>query len=332
MTVDTTSFHNVPVLITGGLGFIGSNLAIRLVEAGAKVTIVDSMIPSHGGNLFNIEPIKDRVRVNISDIRDIHGLRYLVRGQQYIFNLAGQVSHVDSMRDPNTDLEINSRSQLLLLECLRQENPDAKVILTSTRQVYGKPQYLPVDENHPVRPTDVNGINCFAGEWFHKLYWDVYGIRTCILRLTNTYGPRQLIRHNRLGFVGWFIRNILVGDKIQIFGDGSQLRDLTYVDDVVDAILLVALSDASHGEIFNLGGSQVISLKDLAELMCRVAGRSVAVEIVPFPQDQKKIDIGHYYADYGRINRAVGWKPRITLEEGFERVFRYYYEHAGKYL
>ena len=238
MTPDCRSFYaGRPVMITGGLGFIGSNLARQLVALGAEVLLVDSLIPDYGGSLFNIRGIEDRVRVNVADVGDESSMDYLVRGRSVIFNLAGQVSHIDSMRDPYTDLEINCRSQLSILEACRRYNPGVKVVFAGTRQVYGKPDSLPVDERHLIRPTDVNGINKAAGENYHLLYNNVFGIRACSLRLTNVYGPRQLVKHNRQGFIGWFIRLAVEGREIQIYGDGSQLRDFVYVDDAADAFL-----------------------------------------------------------------------------------------------
>lgn len=223
-------YKDKKILITGGLGFIGSNLAIKLVQLGANITLVDSMIPDYGGNLFNIEPIKNQVRVNFSDVRDSYSMEYLVKDQDYLFSLAGQVSHIDSMIDPLTDLDINTRAPVFILEACRKFNPSIKIIYASTRQIYGKPIYLPVNENHPLYPTDVNGINKMAGEWYHTLYHNVYGMNTISLRLTNTYGPRQLLKHNRQGFIGVFVRQIIQGEKIHIFGDGQQIRDLNYVD------------------------------------------------------------------------------------------------------
>jgi len=255
------------VLITGGLGFIGSNLAHRLVELGADVLLVDSLLPDYGGNLFNVADIEDRLRVNIADVRQGTTMNYLVRGREVIFNLAGQVSHIDSMRDPHTDLEINCRSQLTILEACRQHNPTTKVVFAGTRQIYGRPDRLPVDESHLVRPTDINGINKAAGEHYHIVYNNVFGVRACSLRLTNVYGPRQLIRHNRQGFVGWFIRLALEGREIQIYGDGSQVRDFVYVDDASDAFLRAGFSDACNGDVFNVGGSEPISHRDLVTLL-----------------------------------------------------------------
>ncbi|MBI4301568.1 MAG: NAD-dependent epimerase/dehydratase family protein [Chloroflexi bacterium] len=323
------AFRGKKVLITGGLGFIGSNLAHRLVELGAKVLLVDSMIPHHGGNLFNIADIKNKVAVNIADIRDENGMDYLVRDQQFIFNLAGQVSHTDSMTDPYTDLEINCRSQISLLEACRKHNPTVKIIFASTRQIYGAPDYLPVNETHLLHPTDVNGINKMAGEWYHIVYNNVYGIRATSLRLTNTYGPRMLVKHNRLGFIGWFIRQALDGEEIQLFGDGTQLRDLNYVDDVVDAFLLAAAHENANGEVFNLG-TEAISLMELVHLLIEICG-SGSYTLVPFPPERKRIDIGSYYSDYTKVEASLGWRPQISLRDGLERTVAYYRKHGERY-
>jgi UDP-glucose 4-epimerase len=317
-------------MITGGLGFIGSNLARRLVEYGADVLIVDSLIPEYGGNLFNVEGIRDLVRVNIADIRDASGMNYLVRGQDYIFNLAGQVSHIDSMRDPYTDLEINCRSQLSLLEACRRNNPSVKIIHASTRQIYGMPDYLPVDEKHLLHPTDVNGINKMAGEWYHILYSNVYGIRATSLRLTNTYGPRQLMKHNRQGFIGWFIRLAIDGEEISVYGDGKQLRDLNYVDDVVEAFLLAGATDHVNGHVYNLGGREPVSLLQIVETLMELCPEA-SYKLVPFPPEKKRIDIGDYYGDYSKIREALGWEPAVGLREGLESTIEYYREHKGRY-
>ncbi len=323
-------YENKNILITGGLGFIGSNLARNLVNHNANITLIDSLIPDYGGNLFNIKEIEDKVKVNIADVRDEHGMNYLVRKQDYLFNLAGQVSHIDSMADPYTDLEINVRSQLSILEACKKNNPDIKIVFASTRQVYGKPDYLPVDENHPLHPTDVNGINKMAGEWYHILYCKVYGIKTTSLRLTNTYGPRQLMKHNRQGFIGWFIRQIVEEKEIKIFGDGKQVRDFNYVDDVVDALLLAGADDNSNGEIFNLGGSEPISLLDLVKLLIELNGDG-SYSLVPFPEERKKIDIGDFYADYSKIRNDLGWEPKVLLRDGLERTVEYYKQNRRYY-
>ena len=323
-------FSGKKTLITGGLGFIGSNLAHRLVQHGAQVTLVDSLVPAYGGNPFNIRGLEDKVHVNIADVRDEHSMAYLVQGQEYIFNLAGQVSHIDSMENPYTDLEINVRSQLSIMEACRKNNREVKIIYTSTRQLYGKPLYLPVDENHSTLPTDVNGINKLCGELYHILYHNVYGIRAVSLRLTNTYGPRQLLKHSRQGFINWFIRLLVEGKEIQLFGDGLQMRDFNFVEDVVDALLLAAVNEKANGEIFNLGGNEPITLKDLVELMIEVNG-SGSYTLVPFPEDKKAIDIGSFYSDYTKIKTTLGWQPKINLKEGLKKTFAYYKENFAWY-
>jgi UDP-glucose 4-epimerase len=318
-------------LVTGGLGFIGSNLARRLAELGADVLLVDSLIPAYGGNLFNIAGIEARVRVNIADVRQDSTMSYLVRDRDVLFNLAGQVSHIDSMRDPHTDLEINCRSQLTMLEACRKHNRRIKVVFAGTRQVYGRPEKLPVDETQLVRPTDINGINKAAGEYYHLVYNNVFGVRACSLRLTNVYGPRQLVRHNRQGFIGWFIRLAVEGREIEIFGDGSQVRDFVYVDDVSDAFLRAGALDVCDGDVFNVGGSEPISHRDLTAMLIEVAG-SGTMRFVDWPQDKKIIDIGSFYADSTKFSRATGWRPTVNLREGLARTVAYYREHLPHYL
>jgi UDP-glucose 4-epimerase len=319
------------VMVTGGLGFIGSNLAHRLVALGADVLLVDSFLPDAGGNPFNIYGISDRVRVNIADIRQQTTMNHLVRDRDVIFNLAGQVSHIDSMRDPYTDLEINCRSQLTVLEACRNFNPTVKVVFAGTRQVYGRPVSLPVDESHLVRPTDVNGINKAAGEYYHLVYNNVFGIRACSLRLTNVFGPRQLIRHNRQGFIGWFIRLAIEDRTIQIYGDGTQMRDFVFVDDAADAFLRAGASDVCNGDVFNVGGTQAISHRDLAAMLVRVAGTG-SIQYVDWPEDKRAIDIGSFYADSRKFSGATGWTPTVSLEEGFRRTIAFYREHFEQYV
>jgi UDP-glucose 4-epimerase len=323
-------FNGKRILITGGLGFIGSNLARRLVELGADVTLVDSLIPEYGGNLFNIASIEDKLRINISDVRDEHSMRYLVQGQDYLFNLAGQTSHMDSMQDPYTDLEINCRAQLSILETCRQYNPAIKIVFASTRQIYGKPAYLPVDEKHLLRPTDVNGINKMAGEWYHILYNNVYGIRACALRLTNTFGPRMRIKDARQTFLGVWIRLLVEGKPFEVWG-GEQLRDFTYVDDAVEAFLLAAVREEANGQVYNLGGCETISLQKLAELSIKTNG-SGEFKMRDFPAERKPIDIGDYYADYRSIRSELGWAPQVDLSEGLARTLDYYRAHQEHYL
>ncbi len=323
-------YRGKSVLITGGLGFIGSNLAIRLVSLGAHVTLIDSLIPEYGGNLFNIEPVKDKVKVNFSDVRDEHSMKYLVKGQDFLFNLAGQTSHIDSMQNPYADLEINARAQLFILEACRHNNPDIKIVFASTRQIYGKPQYLPVDEKHPVFPVDVNGINKVAGEWYHLVYNNVYNIRSCVLRLTNTYGPRMRIKDARQTFLGIWIKNILEGKPLLIFGDGLQVRDFTFSQDAVSAFLLAGADEKADGKVYNLGGDGRITLRDLAAMMIDINGSGTS-EIVPFPKDRKAIDIGDYYSDYNKIENELGWTPAISIEKGLERSLNYFREYSSFY-
>ena len=317
-------------LITGGLGFIGSNLARRLVHEGHSVTLVDSLIPSYGGNLANIRDILNRVTVNISDIRDPYATRALLHGVDIVFNLAGQTSHADSMSNPFPDLDINAKAQLSLLEAIREVNPGVIVIFASTRQLYGKPQYLPVDESHPIRPVDVNGVNKLAGEQFHLLYHDVYGVRACALRLTNTYGPGMRIKDARQTFLGIWIKQLLTKDSIQVFGDGTQLRDFNFVDDVVDALISAATTESCYGKVLNLGGSEVISLKDLAVKLTRLSPDS-SWRIVPFPEERKKIDIGDYYSDFGLATDLLGWCPQVKLDEGLLKTVHYYRQNLSDY-
>lgn len=325
-----TAFSDANILITGGLGFIGSNLAIRLVELGARVTLVDSLIPEYGGNLFNVATLNGRVHINFSDVRDQHSMNYLVKGKDMLFNLAGQTSHMDSMQDPQTDLEINCRAQLSILEACRRHNPNIVIVFASTRQIYGRPDYLPVNEQHPIRPVDVNGINKMAGEWYHILYNNVYNIRSCALRLTNTYGPRMRIKDARQTFVGVWIRMLLEGKPFEVWG-GEQLRDFTYVDDAVEALLLAATSKQSWGQVFNLGGYPIVNLKDLAELLIKVNGGGTYA-VKAFPAKRKSIDIGDYHCDYTKISQFLGWQPQVSLTDGLARTLDFFRQNLREYL
>ncbi|MBV9578600.1 MAG: NAD-dependent epimerase/dehydratase family protein [Chloroflexi bacterium] len=327
-------YEDEHVLVTGGLGFIGSNLAIRLLQLGAYVTVVDSLIPETGGNPFNIHTVQDdpRLTVRTVDVRDSLAMERLVRNQSVIFNLAGQVSHIDSMQDPFTDLEINCRSQLALLDTCRRVVPETKVVFASTRQIYGRvpDEQLPVDERQPPNPVDVNGINKLAGERYHVLYNNVYGIRTCVLRLTNTYGPRMLVKNNRQTAIGWLIRQVMDGETITVFGDGLQLRDFTYVDDAVEAFLIAGANDAANGQVFNVGAMEPISLRELAELLIEVGGAG-RFELIPFPPERKAIDIGSIYVDDRKIRRVLKWRPRVDMREGLSRTIDFYRAHRGEY-
>jgi UDP-glucose 4-epimerase len=323
-------FAGTDVLITGGLGFIGSALARRLVALGAKVTLVDSLIPEYGGNPFNIQDIHDRVTVDLTDVRDVAAMSSLMKKRQFLFNLAGQTSHLDSMTDPVTDLNINAAAQLHILEACRLHNPDLKIVFASTRQVYGRPEYLPVDEKHPIKPIDVNGINKLAGESYHLLYNDVYGIRACALRLTNTYGPGMRVKDARQTFLGIWLRRLIDNKPVQVFGDGKQRRDFNFVTDVVEALLRAAASDAANGQVFNLGHSEHLSLQELAGLLVKLNGAG-KYDLVPFPHDRKAIDIGDYYADFRKIDRSLGWNPQVNLEQGLKETLEYYRANHAHY-
>jgi UDP-glucose 4-epimerase len=319
------------VMVTGGMGFIGSNLTRRLVELGADVLVVDAMIPDYGGNTFNLHGMEDAVHLHLTDIRLRSAMDRLVPEVEIIFNLAGQVSHIDSMQDPHTDLDINCRAQLSLLEACRRHNPGVKVVFAGTRQIYGRPERLPVDETHLVRPTDVNGINKAAGESYHLVYNNVFGVRACSLRLTNVYGPRQLLKHNRQGFIGWFIRLAIEGREIQIYGDGTQLRDFVFVDDAADAFLRAGATDACNGSVFNIGGSEPVSHVQLVQQLVAAAG-SGSYRLVPWPADKKAIDIGDFYSDSSRMLGATGWAPTTPLAVGLARTLDFYRAHFEHYV
>jgi UDP-glucose 4-epimerase len=324
------AFAGARVMITGGLGFIGATLAERLVALGSEVLLVDSLVPEYGGNLFNIAGVRDRVTVNISDIRDVHGLRFLLQGQDYLFNLAGQTSHLDSMADPVTDLEINCRAQLTLLEACRAVNPRITVVFASTRQIYGKPDYLPVDEKHALHPVDVNGVNKMAGEAYHILYHDVYGLPATALRLTNTYGPRMRIKDARQTFVGVWLRAVLEDRPFEVWG-GEQLRDFTYVDDAVEAFLLAAVVPETKGRVFNIGGERVLSLRELADTLVAANGGGRYV-VRNFPAERKRIDIGDYYAADDLFRQVTGWRPQVPIAEGLARSLAFFREHVSHYV
>lgn len=318
------------ILITGGAGFIGSTLALRLADLGCRVTVIDSLVPEYGGNLFNLQDCVERIRINYSDIRDTFSLKPLLTDVDILFNLAGQTSHMDSMADPHTDLNINCGAQLNLLETCRRINPTIRIVFASTRQIYGKPHYLPVDEDHPISPVDINGIHKYAAEQYYGLYHSLYGIRSCILRLTNTIGPRMRIKDARQTFVGIWIRRLLEDDPIEVWG-GEQLRDFNDVEDVVDALLTAAWNEGSYGQVFNLGSVQRISLRELAELMISLYGTGDLV-IKDYPEDRRKIDIGDYYSSHDKFSSITGWSPRIPLEQTLQRTIAYFQSNRLHYL
>lgn len=320
---------NKQILITGGLGFIGSTLAIAEVKRGNRVTVVDALLPEYGGNLFNIKPVENEVKIEIGDVRDKRLIERLVKKKDIIYSLAGTLSHIDSMTDPFTDLEINCVSQLTLLEACRKYNSVAKILFAGTRNQYGRAKYLPVDENHVMEPVDVNGINNIAGEWYYRLYHNIHGLWTCSLRLTNTFGPRHQMKHPRQGVLNWFIRQVLDGEVIKLYGTGKQIRDISYIDDVVDAFILAADNTKAKGEVFNLGGV-AISLIDFVKKSIKIIGNG-KMRIVPFPQRRKAIEIGDYIADRSKIKRVLGWEPEISLKEGIKRTIEYYRKFKENY-
>jgi len=323
-------FDQAQVVVTGGLGFIGSNLAAKLVALGGRVLLIDSLLQNYGGNRFNIASIEDRARVEIADIRDTARMRELLAGCDYLFNLAGQTSHLDSMHDPVTDLEINCLAQLTLLEACRAVCPKSVVVFASTRQIYGRPDYLPVDERHLLHPVDVNGVNKMAGEAYHILYHDVYGIQATALRLTNTYGPRMRIKDARQTFVGVWLRAVLEGKPFEVWG-GEQKRDFTYVDDAVDAFLLAALTPETKGKVFNLGGERPVSLDELADLLVAANGSGTFARH-EFPAERRRIDIGDYFASDTLFRAVTGWQHGVPLEDGLKRSIAYFREHGRHYV
>jgi UDP-glucose 4-epimerase len=323
-------YRGQEVLITGGLGFIGSNLAIRLVQCGASVTLLDSLHPTCGANYFNIDPVRNDVNVVEGNSSNLELVRKLVRGKTYVFSLAGHVSHIESMEEPFEDLQMNAVAPLTVLEACRHENREARVVYSGTRQSYGRPDVVPLVETQMLKPVDVNGVSKMAGEWFHMVYHHAHGIQSVSLRLINTYGPRQLMKHPRQGFIGWFIRQAIDGAEIQIFGDGQQVRGFNYVDDVVDALLIAGTRKEVKGDYFNLGGERPIELEELTKLLIKLSGRG-SYRIVPFPPESKAIDIGSVYSSSAKFNLATGWKARVPIEEGLARTVEYYRRHHSHY-
>lgn len=323
-------FKGKEVLVTGGLGFIGSNLCIELVKMGAHVTIVDNMLPRQGGNLFNIKDIEDKVRVNFSDVRNSLSMNHLVKGKDFVFHLAGQVNHVDSMRNPIQDLEINCRGTLVLLEALRHHNTTAKVIFAGTRGEYGSSVKLPVDEDHPTNPKGIYAVTNLTAEKMVIVYDEIFGIKGVCLRITNTYGPRHQMAHDEYGVFNWFIRKAIDDEEIPVFGDGRILRDFLYVDDLVDCLITVAATEDAYGEVFNVGTGIPVSFIELANKIVEIAGTGRA-RFTEFTQERKEVEPGDYYTDITKIKRVTGWRPRVSLEEGIARTIEYYRKYKKEY-
>lgn len=324
------NFKGKKVLITGGLGFIGSNLSIRLANEGAEVLAVDNMLPRQGGNIFNVEPVKDKIKINISDIRNPVSMNHLVKEQDYIFHLAGQVNHVDSVKNPLQDLSINVEGTLVIMEALRQNNPGAKVIFTGTRGEYGASLNLPVSEDHSINPIGIYAITNFAAERIVLTYHNLHNIKSVCLRITNTFGPRHQMRHDEYGVFNWFIRKAMEDEVIPVFGDGRILRDYLYIDDVVDALLKTATCDDAYGEVFNIGSGEALNFIDLAKKICSITGTG-KTNFTEFTTERKALEPGDYYADITKIKKTVGWKPETKLEDGIKRTIEFYKKNRAKY-
>jgi UDP-glucose 4-epimerase len=312
------------------LGFIGSNLSAQLMKLGAKVTIVDNMIPRLGGNLFNVREIADHIHINFSDVRDAHSMDYLVKGQEFIFHLAGQVNHVDSIRNPIQDLDINCRGTLVLLESCRKYSQEAKIIFAGTRGEYGASVTLPVNEDHPTNPKGIYAVTNLTAEKMVLVYDDVHKIPGTCLRITNTFGPRHQMAHDEYGVLNWFIRKAMDDEVVPVFGDGRILRDFLYVDDLVDCFLQVASCDKADGEVFNVGTGIAISFIDLAKKIVEIAGRG-RVTFTEFTQERKDVEPGDYYTDISKIKRVVGWNPQTSLEEGLRKTIEFYRKYKKEY-
>jgi UDP-glucose 4-epimerase len=324
-----SEFASSNVLITGGMGFIGSNLAHRLVELGAHVTVVDSCIEGQGANPFNLEDIKDRIKILLYDLRDRGPISEAVKGKDYIFNLAAFTSHVRSYENPLEDLEVNCRSHLVFLETVRKHNPGARIIYTGSRCQYGKALYLPIDEAHPFNVVDINGAHKATVECYHRLHEQHFGIQCVCVRLANVFGPRHQMNHSKQGFLNWFIRVALLGEEIQVFGDGSQLRDFLYVDDAVEAILLLAAREESYGDVFNLGSGKPLSVLESAQKVAELTGCSY--RLTPFPSEYLAIEVGDLYLDISKACSAISWEPSVTFEEGLKRTIDFYRRYGDHY-
>jgi len=324
------SFKGKEVLITGGLGFIGSNLSKELVKRGAHVTIIDNMLPRQGSNLFNIREIEGQVKVNISDVRNHLSMNHLVQGKDYIFHLAGQVNHVDSMRNPLQDLDINCVGTLVLLEALREHNRKGKVIFAGTRGEYGSSVTLPVDEDHPTNPKGIYAVTNLTAEKMVLVYDDIFGIKGACLRITNTYGPRHHMMHDEYGVFNWFIRKAMDDEEIPVFGDGRILRDFLYVEDLVSCMIMTATTEGAYGKVFNVGTGIPVSFIDLAKKIVEIAGTG-RVAYTEFTQERKEVEPGDYYADVTRIKNVVKWKPKVSLDDGIRKTINFYKKYKKEY-
>jgi UDP-glucose 4-epimerase len=323
-------FGGKRALITGGLGFIPSNLVHALTILGCQVTVIDNLSPEQGGNMFNIAGIEDKVDVRLADIRDEDVVADAVKGQDFVYNMAASVSHLDSLEAPFHDLDVNVRGTLIVLEAIRRYAPEARVVYSGTRSEYGLIQTTPVSEEHPLKPTEVNSANKAVGDLYHFAYYVAHGLQATTLRLTNTYGPRMLTAHWRQGFINWFVRLAVEGGTYRLYGDGSQVRDLVYVDDVVRALLLAAITPEAAGQTMNVGSGKPVSLLEIATALIEITGKG-NIDYVPFPEDAARIEIGDYVAETSKIQRVLNWQPAVPLREGLERSVRYFQDFHEHY-
>jgi UDP-glucose 4-epimerase len=330
VTSEMENLQGARMLITGGAGMIGSTIAHLAVAQGAQVTILDAMLPLYGGNLYNLRGILDEMQFIQGDIRDLDLMMRVVPGYDYIFNLAGQVSYVDSNTDPLLDLDINCKGHLQVLEACRRANPGAKLLFASSRFVYGRIEYNPVDENHPFNCLSIYGIHKLAGEKYYRFYHEAYGLNTVSVRIANPYGPRQQMKHSKYGIVNWFIRLALEGQPLTVFGDGQQRRDYIYNEDLAAACVALMLSPGTAGQVYNLGTGTGAPFIDMARLVAE-AVPGIEVRQVEWPRDRYFVETGDYLSDISRITAATGWRPRISLKEGIGRTVAYYREHQPAY-
>lgn len=316
--------------MTGGLGFIGSNLTIALVKLGARVTIVDNLMPQQGGNLFNIELVKKKVDINYSDIRDILAMNQLVRGKDYIFHLARQTDHILSLTDPFPDIDINVRGTAILLEACKKYNRTARFIYAGTRGQYGHAIKLPVNELAPTNPRGIYEITNLTAEKMVQVYHDVHGISSIMLRLTNVYGPRSQMKHDHYGVVNWFIRLALENKTIPVYGDGGLKRDFLYIDDCIDAMLRCAGNERCFGEIINVGRPDATTFLEIVQLIVKMAKRGTW-KLSPFSAERKAQEPGDFTSDITKITKLSGWKPTTSLEKGLAKTIQYYQSYKKYY-
>jgi UDP-glucose 4-epimerase len=325
------SWRDKKVLITGGLGFIGSNLAIRLVREGAAVALADAEIAGYGANPANIREVRGDVEMHISDVRDEGAMNRLVEGRDTVFHLAAQVSHVMSLSNPYPDIDINIKGTAVVLEACRKKNPAATVVRSGTRGQYGPAVKLPVTEDAPSDPRGLYEISQLSAEMICRAYTRIHRVRTVPLRLTNVYGPRSQMKHSQFGVVNWFVRLALEGRPIPIFGTGKLLRDFLYVDDCVDALLRAAEEPQAVGEILNVGNDQPSTFLEVAELLCElVPGGSI--EFTEFSPERRAQEPGDFVSDITKIRHILGWEPKVGLKEGLSRTVAFYRERSGDYF